>query len=290
MSASRSHPSLASDHDSPELPGCLRFRTLAVVAAALAIIGVGVSALMGSDDSQTGSHRADPTPAVRTSLEAPAPATSAAPPVATPPPSPSRPSPTNPAREALEELPAKGRAPMTGYSREAFGQRWADTDRNGCDTRNDVLRRDLTDVALKPGTHGCVVLAGTLADPYTGERIAFQRGPATSQAVQIDHVVAMGNAWVTGAQNLDDLTRQEFANDPLNLLAVSGAANQQKLAGDAATWLPANTRFRCAYVARQVAVKRRYHLWVTPAERDAIARVLRSCPGQTLPGEGAQGG
>src|SRR5262249_28449747 len=151
---------------------------------------------------------------------------------------------------------------------------------------NDILRRDLADVVIKPGTHGCVVARGVLHDPYTEALILFTRGPGTSAAVQIDHVVALGDAWQTGAQQLGSPVRADLANDPLNLLAVSGAANEQKGDADAASWLPPARAFRCSYVARQVAVKARYHLWVTPAEHAAIARVLSGCPGQPLPGGG----
>ncbi len=184
---------------------------------------------------------------------------------------------------ALGTVEIKGRAPKTGYSREEFGQRWADTDRNGCDTRNDILRRDLTDVQTKPDTRDCVILTGVLLDPYTATTIEFTRGQDTSSEVQIDHVVALSDAWQKGAQQLDTATRTLFANDPLNLLAVQGRANQQKGDGDAATWLPSNKQFRCQYVARQVAVKATYALWVTQAEHDAIARVLSTCPGEPLP-------
>ena len=191
--------------------------------------------------------------------------------------------PAGSALAALRRLPVKGRAPRTGYSRAEFGQTWADVDRNGCDTRNDILRRDLTAVVVKPGTRECKVLSGTLLDPYTGQSIAFVRGVGTSLAVQIDHVVALGDAWQKGAQSLTQERRTAMANDPLELLAVKGAANLQKGDGDAATWLPPRKSYRCAYVARQVAVKARYRLWVTPAERDAMTRVLSTCPRQALP-------
>jgi hypothetical protein len=187
------------------------------------------------------------------------------------------------AATVLAQLPVKGRAPFTGYSREQFGQAWTDTDRNGCDQRNDVLARDLVDETFRPGTNNCIVLTGTLHDPYTGRTIAFRRGAETSDDVQIDHVVALSNAWQTGAQQFDAATRELFANDPLNLLATDGQTNQDKGAGDAATWLPPNRGAWCGYVARQVAVKAKYGLWVTAAERDAIARVLDTCPGEPLP-------
>ena len=191
--------------------------------------------------------------------------------------------PAGSALAALRRLAVKGRAPMTGYSRTEFGPAWADVDRNGCDTRNDILRRDLRDVVLVPGTHGCRVRSGGLVDPYTGTTVDFVRGVGTSLAVQIDHLVALGDAWQKGAQSLTLEQRTAMANDPLDLLAVTGSVNQRKGDGDAATWLPPLRDSRCAYVARQVAVKSAYHLWVTAAEHDAIARVLATCPSQPLP-------
>ncbi|HSO92454.1 MAG TPA: DUF1524 domain-containing protein [Arthrobacter sp.] len=187
------------------------------------------------------------------------------------------------ALDVLATIPVKGRAPKTGYSRDQFGQAWADVDRNGCDTRNDMLRRDLTNLALKPGTRDCVVLSGILNDPYTATLVNFLRGSSTSTAVQIDHVVALSDAWQKGAQQLTEAQRLSFANDPLNLLAVDGPANQQKSDGDAATWLPPNKSYRCDYVARQISVKSSYGLWVTRAEHDAMARVLAGCQDTTTP-------
>ena len=129
------------------------------------------------------------------------------------------------------------------YDRQAFGQRWADTDHNGCDTRNDILARDLARPTFKPGTRDCVVLTGTLAEPYTGTTIQFQRGDKSSALVQIDHVVALADAWRSGAWQWDAQRRQEFANDPENLLAVDGAANEDKSASSADQWLPPNAAF-----------------------------------------------
>lgn len=186
----------------------------------------------------------------------------------------------NSAASALAKLPVKGRAPMTGYEREQFGAGWGDA--GNCDMRNYILNRDLTNVVTQSDTD-CTVLSGTLNDPYTGKTIHFTRGRGTSSAVQIDHVVALGDTWQTGAQKLDVAERTQLYNDPLELLAVDGPANEQKGDGDAATWLPPNKDYRCRYVARQIAVKAKYHLWVTPAEHDAMQRVLNSCPGQPLP-------
>jgi hypothetical protein len=186
---------------------------------------------------------------------------------------------TGAAAAALAELAVKGRAPKTGYSRERFGDSWIDTE--GCDTRDRILTRDLT---AKIYLDACRVESGGLADPYTAASIHFRRGGASE--VDIDHVVALSDAWQKGAQQWHASTRVAFANDPLNLLASDAHSNRSKGDGDAATWLPPNKPFRCAYVARQVAVKRKYKLSVTAAERNAISRVLARCPGQKLPKPG----
>lgn len=178
----------------------------------------------------------------------------------------------------LNTLPVKGRAPKTGYSRAQFGDAWSDIDHNGCDTRNDILNRDLTAKQHK-NSRGCVVISGILNDPYTGKIINFIRGKDTSEQVQIDHVVALSDAWQSGAQEISAQERLQLANDPENLLAVDGPANQQKSDSDAATWLPANASFRCSYVARQIRVKAKYHLWVKPAEKEAMINVLTPCAG-----------
>lgn len=188
---------------------------------------------------------------------------------------------TGSARTQLAALPVKGRAAMTGYSRDRFGTAWADTDHNGCDTRNDVLRRDLRSVTFKRDDKDCTVLSGDLADTYTAKTIRFVRGGASE--VDIDHVVALGDAWQTGAAQWTPAKRLALANDPLNLLAVDASANRQKGDSDAASWLPPNKGVRCAYVARQVGVKTKYGLWVTTAEKQAMDQVLAGCPGEPAP-------
>jgi Protein of unknown function (DUF1524)/Excalibur calcium-binding domain len=184
--------------------------------------------------------------------------------------------------DLLATLSIKGRAPKTGYDRDLFGQAWLDVDRNGCDTRNDILKRDLTGITYTNSVP-CKVQSGTLADPYTGTSINFVRGSGTSSAVQIDHVVALSDAWQKGAQQLSNEQRTAFANDPLNLQATDGPTNLRKGDGDAATWLPPNKGFRCEYVARQISVKATYNLWVTQAEHDAMAGILTDCSGQLAP-------
>ncbi len=182
--------------------------------------------------------------------------------------------------EVIATVAVKGRAPKTGYSRAQFGPAWEDVNANGCDTRNDILKRDLSEKVFKDS---CIILSGVLADPYSGENINFLRGVATSSLVQIDHVVALSNAWQTGAFKLSAEKRAALANDPLNLLAVKGALNSQKSDGDAATWLPPRKSYRCAYVARQVAVKAKYGLWFTPPEKAAIEKIITTCPKQLVP-------
>ena len=184
------------------------------------------------------------------------------------------------ARAQLEGLPVKGWDRMTDFSRYRFGEPWSDDvnvefGHNGCNTRDDILRRDLTDLVVRPGT--CYAQSGVLIDPYTGESIAFVRGPETSEAVQIDHLVSLSDAWYKGAREWDDQRRRDFANDPRNLLAVGGKANFDKAFRDANAWLPPNQAYRCEFVARQVAVKAAYRLWVSANEKDAMAAVLDHC-------------
>lgn len=180
------------------------------------------------------------------------------------------------ARGTLASLATKPWASAAGYDREGdYGEAWTDVDHNGCDTRNDILARDLRDARR---TNTCRVLTGTLVSPYSGARIDFVRGERTSALVQIDHVVALADSWRTGAQQLSRAERILLANDPLELLAVDGASNDAKGSQDAAYWLPENAGSRCAYVTRQIQVKAKYHLWVTASERAAMVRVLAGCP------------
>ena len=180
------------------------------------------------------------------------------------------------ALEILNQIPVKGRAPKTGYSRAAFGPQWSDVDRNGCDTRNDILKRDLTNLVFREKTRECVIESGILLDPFSNTEIDFVRGQRTSMLVQIDHVVSLSNAWQTGIFQSSVKERIAFANDPINLLAVKGSLNSQKGDGDAATWLPPHKPFRCKYVTLQINVKAKYGLWVTRAEQEAMVRILSS--------------
>jgi hypothetical protein len=245
-----------------------RRRTAGVIGAAVVVLVAAfvVVGLLAPQPNGTAADRNDTT----AEATAAATATTAATPGS---------SPRGTALAAAERLPVKGRAPKTGYSRDQFGSAWVDTDGNGCDQREDVLNRDLVDKTFD----GCRVLTGTLHDPYTGRVIRFHRGQVTSAAVQIDHVVALSDAWQKGAQQWTAAKRLRFATDTLNLFAVDGPTNASKGDGDAATWLPPNKRFRCTYVAHQVAVKKQYGLWVTAAERAAMVRVLSGCSSMKLP-------
>lgn len=181
----------------------------------------------------------------------------------------------------LERLEIKGRAPKTGYERTEFYKTWPDID--GCSLRQRIIKRELGET-VKLDTDSCIVLSGEFDEPYTGQHLIFYEKADLSKGIQIDHVVALSDAWQKGAQNLTAEKRYELATDPLNLLAVDSSANQQKSDGDAATWLPKNKSFRCQYVARQVSVKYKYDLWVTQAEHDAIGRILEICPNELAVG------
>lgn len=238
------------------------------IAVVLGLVVLSETGCGPSGESNAAS--AGPTSATATATSTPTPDRRKTPPPRKPP--------SGTALAVLATLAVKGRAPMTGYDRGQFGNGWASI--NGCDTRQRILIRDLRHETFEPGST-CDVHSGALADPYTATAIEFVRGGGSE--VDIDHVVALGDAWQKGAQQWTYARRVELANDPLNLLAADASANRQKGDGDAATWLPANKSFRCAYVARQIAVKHRYRAWVTAAEHDAMQHVLTRCPGERLP-------
>ncbi len=181
--------------------------------------------------------------------------------------------------QVVEWLEVKGRAPKTGYAREEFYDGWPTVE--GCNLRQKIIRREFGESAVMDG---CNVIAGEYDEPYTGKHLKFDEREQISKGIQIDHVVALSDAWQKGAQGLTAERRFQLATDSLNLLAVDAAANKQKSDGDAATWLPANKKFRCQYVARQVSVKYKYSLWVTEAEKQAILRVLVNCPNEPTTG------
>lgn len=182
------------------------------------------------------------------------------------------------ASRVLELLEVKGRAPKTGYAREMFYSGWPTVE--GCNLRQRILKRELGESAV---LDGCTVTAGEYDEPYTGKHVVLTEKSEVSK-IQIDHVVALSDAWQKGAQYMTYEVRNQIATDPLNLLAVDGSANQGKSDGDAATWLPLNKAFRCQYVARQVSVKYKYGLWVTAAEKEAISGVLEKCPSERAVG------
>lgn len=260
------------------------FRRHEALAAAPVLLLGGVVLLAASPKSSSDTGTVADSPSASTSSSTPVPTQSATPipsaPASSTPTTPQAPTPSaSPTQTSAEVLLATLHvapwASVPAYQRTAdFGEAWIDVDHNGCDTRDDMLKRDLTSVTM---SGSCKVMTGVLADPYTGQSINFQRGQETSALVQIDHVVALGNAWVTGAASLTQEVRIALANDPLNLLAVDQKSNASKSNDDASEWLPPLASYHCAYVTRQVEVKAKYGLSVTQAEHDAMARVLASC-------------
>lgn len=161
------------------------------------------------------------------------------------------------------------------YSRDEFGDGWLDLDGDGCRTRDEILARDLTDKTVDG--NGCTVLAGKLADPYTGKSIAFKRGAATSTAVQIDHIVPLALGWREGAWKWSEEKRQAFANDPMNLLAVDGPSNSSKSDKSISDWLPSSGKYHCTYVALYVAVHDKYDLAMSIDDKAKAAELIAAC-------------
>lgn len=185
---------------------------------------------------------------------------------------------------AVEVVPLRPNVP--GYERSCspgdgcvFGTAWNDatsapSGRNGCDTRNDVLRRDLHNVVIDSGTNGCVVRRGTLDDPYTGRTIQFERGWGSSLAVQVDHLIPLAAAWDLGAASWPRARREAFANDVEHeLLAVDGPTNEEKSDDTPSDWLPPHRAFRCEYAVRYVLASTHWKLPLTQADHSAITRV-----------------
>ncbi len=234
------------------------------VLVGLFVLGIGVAIWLHFQDE----------PAARPPDASPRPTTSQ--PTAIPPGTPA----FDAARATLNRLPVKGWDRVTDYARYRFGDTWSDDvnvefGHNGCNTRDDILRRDLADLVVRPGT--CYAQSGVLHDPYTDQTIPFTRGPTTSDVVQIDHLVSLSDAWYKGAREWDDQRRRDFANDPRNLLAVGAQANFNKAFRDATAWLPTNEAFRCEFVARQIDVKAAYGLWLSANEKRAMRDVLARC-------------
>ncbi|MER5207807.1 HNH endonuclease family protein [Streptomyces sp. NPDC002825] len=181
------------------------------------------------------------------------------------------------ARKLIEELSTKGRGPKTGYDRDKFGYAWMDTAdgvplaRNGCDTRNDLIRRDGQKLRFRAGSD-CVVIAMTLDDPYTGTTIEWRKQQASE--VQIDHVVPLSYSWQMGSSRWPKSKREQLANDVLNLIPVQGRANSAKGDSGPASWLPPDKQVRCSYAVRFAQVAHKYDLAVTRADK---ATMLKQC-------------
>ena len=198
---------------------------------------------------------------------------------------------TGSAADTLNALAVDDNQSSSGYDRDSFGFRTTDVDGNGCDVRDDVLARDLTDITYKYAG-SCVVESGTLADPYTAQTIHFVRGRATSAKVQIDHVVSLYDAWASGARDWDQAKRVEYANDPDVLLASDGPANMAKGSGIDVNgrseyltqhtgapdvWMPDNKAYRCDYMAKRVSIKAKYGLTMTAREKQQTITYLAQC-------------
>ena len=188
------------------------------------------------------------------------------------------------ALDTAKSLPVVELDTKSKYKRvEQFGEAWKDVNGNGCDTRNDILKRDLRDVTTA-GRNNCRVTSGVFDDPYTGKTIHFKYGKDTSSEVQIDHVVALHDAWMTGAQKLTQQEREALANDPDNLLAVDGPENQRKgdglclnKSGCTGMYLPPNEEYRCEYAAKFTEVKSKYNLGLTEGQKETLVPLLEQC-------------
>ncbi|GAA1937388.1 HNH endonuclease family protein [Brevibacterium antiquum] len=184
----------------------------------------------------------------------------------------------------IASLETSKAASMKGYDRIPQYGDWLtgddSSDPSFCgDTRNDVLNRDFDDITYVHDDD-CQIATGTLADPYTGETIDFTRGPSTSAEVQIEHIVSLGYTYRMGAKDWTQDKREAIANDPANLIAVDGPANQSKSDLGPEDWMPTdsgNPAYDCTFVARYAFVADKYELPVTPADRKAMTSTIKAC-------------
>jgi hypothetical protein len=242
----------------------VRLRRCAVAVAVLVLVTDCGSS--GSAEGRHHGHRPRPHPApAPTSSPVDVPATAAR------------------ARAELDRLVVRPRPHGTeGYRRDAFGNDWVDTDDNGCNQRDDVLLRDAVPGTTRVQSQGDCdhdVLAGTWLDPYTGRTLRFTdlKDLRQAEAIQVDHVVPLAEAWVSGARRWSRARREVFANDLDELLAVDGPTNMSKGDGDPASWRP-RQGYQCSYARRWIAIKTRYDLAVDPPESSALAQMLDRCP------------
>lgn len=268
-------------------------------AVALSLLVSGCSPVSAPTTTDVSASATKPTPSVKPSVKA---SPTVKPSVSTQTPTKaSSPSTSAKATAKPKTAPTKGTALAvlstlkvndnlsSGYKREAFGQSWVDIDNNNCDTREDTLARHMSNVS-KSGN--CEVVSGVLVDSYNGETIQFSKD-GKGGGIDIDHVVALSAGWKTGMSLESTANRESFANDPLNLLPVDAGLNRYKSDKDASEWIPSqlktkNTssliaKFDCPYVARQIAVKSKYGMWVTTSEKSRMNTVLNACPTIEIP-------
>jgi len=174
----------------------------------------------------------------------------------------------------IDALPVSSSTPPAKYVRADFGAAWADTDRNGCDTRNDVLARDLLDAQTKPDTRGCVVTSGVLHDPYTGTTLTWTKAGG---GIDIDHVVPLEQAWAAGAWTWTTERREQFANDLPELQATVSSTNRAKGDSPIQTWTPPDPTYLCTYTTRWVQTKTTWQLTVTQDEKTRLLHLATNC-------------
>jgi hypothetical protein len=180
---------------------------------------------------------------------------------------------SSPLRTLVADLPVATEV-RTGYSRDLFPH-WIDADGDGCNTRYEVL---IAEATTNPSVgSGCTLTGGRWYSYYDG---AYWTNPSD---LDIDHVVALAEAWDSGARSWTTSLRRSFANDlgdVRSLVAVTDNVNQAKSDQDPATWVPA--REVCRFIGEWVAVKTRWRLTVDTAEKNALTSRANSCPNITL--------
>lgn len=171
------------------------------------------------------------------------------------------------AQAELDGLTVRAESAPGPYDRDLFPH-WTSVD--GCTTRETVLQRDGDGVEVGSD---CYPTSGTWYSEYDGET---RTSPAD---LHIDHVVALSEAWDSGAGEWTTDRREDFANDLTGpqLIAVTAEVNISKSDHDPAEWVPPLASKRCAYAKMWIHTKARWDLSVDSAEKSALQPLLDTC-------------
>ncbi len=160
------------------------------------------------------------------------------------------------------------------YSRDSLPTDWKDLDGNGCNTREDILKKYTSEYTGR--FDGCKIKSGKFYDYYNGKFLRYDKSVDTGGGIQIDHIVAIGNAWISGGYKWGKDEWISYINDEEVLIPTSSKTNREKSDKDITEWKPANNSYLCTYAEKQVEIKDKYKLTVTEKEKAELKSILNN--------------